>query len=151
MTYQKRERLCQFPQPLIALELPLVGIGFVLSVLWEFLQSPFYTDTFTASWDVIAFNRLHCAGGDALIMLTAFWIVAIPWGRDWMHSEKWVPAVVFIALGIVYTAYSEHFNVHITQRWAYSNWMPTIAGIGIVPLVQWIVVPILLIRNSCSR
>jgi len=38
---------------------------------------------------------------------------------------------------------SEHVNVHLVAHWAYSPWMPTVAGIGLVPLLQWIVIPVL--------
>jgi hypothetical protein len=124
-------------------ELQLVVIGFGLSVLWEFFQSPFYTDTFAATWGAIVFNRLHCAGGDALILLTAFWLVSLRWGRGWMDAGGWAPVGAFLVIGVAYTTYSEYFNVHLVARWAYSQWMPTVAGIGLVPLLQWIVVPIL--------
>jgi hypothetical protein len=62
-------------------EYQLLVPGFGLSLVWEVLQSPFYTDTFTSPWITVALNRLHCAGGDAVILLTAFWIVALRWGR----------------------------------------------------------------------
>jgi len=124
-------------------EVSLVRLGLVSSVVWEFLQSPFYADTFEASWGAIVFNRFHCAGGDVLILLAAFWLVALRWGRRWMEAGGWAPVGAFLIIGIVYTTYSEHFNVHLVERWAYSPWMPTVAGIGLVPILQWIVVPVL--------
>jgi hypothetical protein len=63
-------------------EMHLLVPGFSLSLLWEFLQSPFYTDTFTVPWTTVAANRLHCASGDALVLLGAFWSVALGWGRS---------------------------------------------------------------------
>jgi hypothetical protein len=122
-------------------EIHLLVPGSSLSLLWEFLQSPFYTDTFTAPWTTLAANRLHCAGGDALVLLGAFWSVALGWGRTWMRSSRWMPYLTFLIIGIVYTACSEYVNVHVVQRWAYSLWMPTVAGIGLVPLLQWVAVP----------
>ncbi len=115
--------------------------GFGLSLVWEVLQSPFYTDTFTAPWAAVAFNRLHCAGVDALILLAAFWIIALHWGRSWMDTARWAPYIMFLALGVAYTAWSEYVNVFVKQNWAYSRWMPTVAGIGLVPLLQWVIVP----------
>ncbi len=126
-------------------ELQLVGLGLGLSVAWEFLQSPFYTDTFEATWGAMVFNRLHCAGGDVFILLMAFWLVSLRWGRGWMGSENRAPLSAFLVMGVIYTASSEYFNVHLVQRWAYSQWMPTIVGIGLVPLVQWIVIPALIV------
>jgi hypothetical protein len=63
------------------------------------------------------------------------------WGRAWMRSSRWMPYLTFLIIGIVYTACSEYVNVHVVQRWAYSLWMPTVAGIGLVPLLQWVAVP----------
>jgi uncharacterized membrane protein YhaH (DUF805 family) len=126
-------------------ECQLLEPGVGLSLVWELLQSPFYTDTFEVPWTTLVFNRLHCTGGDAMILLVAFWIVALGWGRCWVHTARWVAFVAFLALGGTYTAVSEHLNVHVLARWAYSQWMPVIGGIGLMPLLQWIVVPALCI------
>ena len=122
-------------------EFRLVVYGFVISLVWEVMQSPFYTDTFTMPWTAVAFNRIHCSIGDVLILLAAFWIVALGWGRFWMRMPSWAPCLCFLALGLASTAVSEYVNVYVLQRWAYSRWMPTVAGIGLVPLLQWVVVP----------
>jgi len=121
--------------------LRLVIPGFGLSLVWDVMQSPFYTDTFTVPWTAVAFNRLHCAVGDALILLAAFWIVTLRWGRFWMRMPSWPSCLAFLALGLAYTAVSEYVNVQVLQLWAYSCWMPTVAGIGLVPLLQWMIVP----------
>jgi hypothetical protein len=135
-------------------ETQLLVRGVVLSLAWEVLQSPFYADTFVASWSTLAHSRLHCTGGDAIILLVAFWLVALRWGRSWMETGKWAPGAAFVMLGLAYTVVSEHFNVHLVQRWAYSRWMPTLAGVGLVPLLQWVVVPTLsvqLVRRHAQR
>ncbi len=79
-------------------------------------------------------------------MLSAFWIVALIWGRTWMDKITWVPFVTFMAIGVVYTVLSDYVNVYILEGWVYSQWMPTIAGIGLVPLLQWVVVPTFVVR-----
>jgi len=122
-------------------EFQLLVPGGVLSLVWEILQSPFYADTFTSSWVTVALNRLHCAGGDVVILLAAFWIVTLRWGRSWMRMSCWSPYMAFLALGVVYTAGSEYVNGFVRQSWAYRRWMPTMAGIGLVPLLQWVIVP----------
>jgi hypothetical protein len=81
--------------------------------------------------------------GDALLLLAVLWLVALGWGRGWLQTAGWIPCVVFLALGVAYTAVSEYVNVHLMQRWAYSRWMPTLSGIGLGPLLQWLVVPTL--------
>jgi hypothetical protein len=49
--------------------------------------------------------------------------------------------MTFLALGVGYTTGSEYVNVFGRESWAYSRCMPTVAGIGLVPLLQWVVVP----------
>lgn len=134
-------------------EIQLLLAGLSLSLMWEVLQSPFYTDTFAVSWATLVYNRLHCTGGDAVILLVAFWLVALRWGRSWMRAASWAPCTAFLALGVAYTVFSEHYNVHLVQRWAYSRWMPTIAGVGLIPPLQWVVVPTLCVHlvRSYSR
>jgi hypothetical protein len=122
-------------------EARIAAFGFGLSLTWEALQSPFYADTFTASWSQIAYNRVHCSIGDVLILLVAFWLVAVVWGRGWISGVGTTSFLLFLSVGLGYTLWSEYFNVHLIQSWAYSRWMPTIFGIGLVPLLQWIVVP----------
>ena len=56
-----------------------------------------------------------------------------------------------LAIGVAYTMVSEHLNVHVLQHWAYSRWMPTVAGIGLIPLRQWVVVPIMSVQRVSSR
>ncbi|MFQ5846513.1 MAG: hypothetical protein ACE5IQ_02445 [Candidatus Methylomirabilales bacterium] len=132
-------------------EARVLGPGFGLSLAWEVLQSPFYADTFEASWVTLGYNRLHCTAGDVLILLTAFWIVALIWGRSWMGAAGWVPLTLFVGIGFGYTLFSEHFNVHFVQSWAYSQWMPTIAGFGLVPLLQWMVIPPMIVQLARNR
>ena len=39
--------------------------------------------------------------------------MALRWGRFWVETAPWAPLTAFLTLGIVYTAYSEHINVHL--------------------------------------
>ncbi|MCZ6624314.1 MAG: hypothetical protein O7B35_08815 [Deltaproteobacteria bacterium] len=127
-------------------EIRILVFGFVLSLAWEVFQSPFYADTFEASGVTLVYNRVHCSAGDALILLFAFWIVALIWGRSWMSNVKWVSYIAFMAIGVVYTVFSEYLNVYLLEGWAYSYWMPMVAGIGLVPVLQWVVVPTFVVR-----
>lgn len=132
-------------------EVPVASLGFPLSLMWEVLQSPFYTDTFEASWAMLVYNRLHCSVGDALILLASFWLVSVIWGRSWMARRGIAPVAAFVALGVGYTIFSEVFNVAIGQSWAYSRWMPTVAGIGLAPILQWFVIPMTLVTLVRTR
>ena len=52
-------------------------------------------------------------------------------------------ALVALLFGFGYTVWSEWYNVNVAGHWGYGEAMPIIPrlGIGIFPLVQWIVVP----------
>jgi len=134
---EKKSRVMRVRTP----EYRIVILALPLFLVWEILQSPFYTDTFTASWRQVLYNRLHCAMGDGMILLGAFWFAALFWGRTWIARKELLPVVVFVAVAVTYTIVSEYRNVHVAQNWAYSEWMPTIRGIGLIPVVQWIVIP----------
>jgi hypothetical protein len=53
--------------------------------------------------------------------------------------------VLFIALGLAYTIFSEWLNVSVVKSWTYSDLMPLIPplGTGLTPILQWIIVPLL--------
>ena len=128
-------------------EYRIVILALPLFIVCEILQSPFYTDTFTASWRQLFYNRIHCSMGDGMILLGAFWVAALIWGRTWIARKELLPVVVFVAVALTYTIVSEYRNVHLAQNWAYSEWMPTIRGIGLIPVAQWIVIPSVIVHN----
>lgn len=63
-----------------------------------------------------------------------------------------------LAAGLGFTVFSEWVNVYRLGAWAYKSAMPLVAGIGLTPLLQWLIVPVLMIltvrrlaRNSLAR
>jgi hypothetical protein len=132
-------------------EVKIAVVGFPVFLIWEILQSPFYTDTFTESWHQVVYNRIHCAIGDLMILLGAFWFAALIWGRAWIAKKEVLPVVALLAVAVIFTIVSEYRNVHLAQNWAYSEWMPTIGGIGLFPVVQWIVIPFVIVHILRQR
>lgn len=55
--------------------------------------------------------------------------------------------------GVAYTAFSEWLNVYRLGSWAYTQAMPLLGGIGITPLLQWVIVPVAmtLLWRACGR
>jgi hypothetical protein len=49
--------------------------------------------------------------------------------------------MMLIAMGMGYAVFSEWYNVYRIESWAYSDAMPLVFGVGITPLMQWLVVP----------
>jgi hypothetical protein len=132
-------------------ELPVVVVGFGLNAVWESLQSPLYADH-ARELSYLLRSRLHCAGGDVLILLFAFGVTSLIFqSRQWLRDGRRGPTVLFVALGFAYTVWSEWFNTQVTVSWRYAEFMPRVFGIGMAPLAQWVVVPVLLaliLRNS---
>ena len=52
---------------------------------------------------------------------------------------------MLVVLGLGYTVFSEWYNVYRIGAWAYAEIMPRILGIGLTPLLQWVVVPIVML------
>ena len=44
---------------------------------------------------------------------------------------------------MAYTVFSEWFNVYRLGSWAYADAMPTLGGIGLAPILQWLLMPAL--------
>ena len=66
--------------------------------------------------------------------------------REWPNQGYHRVAAVTLLLGLAYTGFSEWLNVSVRKSWAYSEWMPVIpiaGGIGITPLLHWVIVPTL--------
>jgi len=106
---------------------------------------PLYGVWKTGTADEIIYNGLHCTVGD--VMIAAFSLLAaivlVGWSR-WPQSG-WLPvSSTAILVGVGYTAFSEWHNVYVLQSWSYACAMPVVpgTGIGLSPLVQWLVVPI---------
>lgn len=117
------------------------------NLAWEILHLPLYTIWTKGSPGEQAFAVGHCTGGDLLIAMgSSFASLLLCGSREWPNQGYVRVACLAIALGLAYTGFSEWLNVSVRKAWAYSEWMPVFpvaGGIGISPLLQWIVVPTL--------
>lgn len=133
-------------------ELRLCLWGFVLNAVWEAVQSPLYTDYHRGVWYLI-WTRLHCTGGDVLILLAAFWSTALGFrDRHWADRAGWPAALLFVTIGLTFTVWSEIHNTQIVRTWTYAAAMPRIGSVGLAPLLQWMVIPpILVVLLRCKE
>jgi hypothetical protein len=125
----------------------LAVAGFLLHGNWEWLQSPFYRDSAT-SLDRIVWFRVHCTLGDVLILLVgALAVSVIVRSTDWLARPRWAPIVLLTVVAMLYTAASERRNL-TAGGWSYSERMPIVPwlGVGLVPLLQWLVLSSLSVR-----
>jgi hypothetical protein len=114
------------------------------NLLWELAQLPLYTIYSQGTNRQVAYAVGHCTVGDALIGMGCY-AGAVLATRDfaWIRNRLALGGSIALTIGVAYTAFSEWLNVSIRGAWAYTEAMPTVAGVGLAPLLQWIVVPLL--------
>jgi len=144
----RRFRVRQLP------EATLVLYGLFASLVWEFGHSALYVDHAQRDTSYILWTRFHCSIGDVLILLGSFWWTSL-WFRTrfWFVQNRHSASALFLLSGFAYTVWSEWYNTRIAHSWAYAPAMPTVFGIGLSPLAQWLVIPgllVLLLRQGGS-
>jgi hypothetical protein len=121
-------------------------LALVLHGLWEVAQLPLYTLREDAGGRRVLFYLLHCIAGDIMIATALFIsVAAIFRDSSWPTHRPWRAGVIMVAMGLAYTIFSEWYNVYQLRAWSYAASMSLVAGIGLAPLMQWIVVPVLMI------
>ena len=109
---------------------------------WEMLQAPLFDVFAGLSFWEHAWPCFIAALGDVLIAATAYGIAGVVFRRpQWLFELRWQwPAVLCFAGGMLITIAYEHWALS-SGRWGYTDAMPTIGGIGLSPILQWIAVP----------
>ena len=122
----------------------LLALG--LHLVWEIGQLPLYTVwQETSAWRMTLYVA-HCTLGDGLVATLAYLAVALAWRQpDWPWQRPWTGGAMLVALGLGYTVFSEWYNVYRLASWGYEDAMPRILGIGLMPLLQWLIVPIVML------
>jgi hypothetical protein len=119
-----------------------VALAFVLNLIWETAHVRLYTLWATADAKTVAWSLFHCSLGDVVIALVMFALAGILLGQaDWPRSRPWAGIAIVVTGAMAYTAWSEWYNVYSAGKWAYTESMPMIFGIGVSPLLQWAILP----------
>ncbi len=127
-------------------EFNVAVFALLLNYPWEFAQAPLFAAMAEAPhWDAI--KRCSTATlGDIVIMLIAYWsVAAIARSRYWITAPTAAHLMMFVAVGVTITVLIEQLALRGLWfgGWDYSSLMPVIPGIGVglSPLLQWIVLP----------
>ena len=115
---------------------------FALNLAWEIAHARFYAMWTEAQRVEIARFLLHCTLGDVAIAFAAFALAGLMLRRaDWLVSRPWIGSAIVVIVTTAYTVWSEWYNVYQADNWAYAKNMPLIMGIGLTPLLQWLILP----------
>ncbi len=129
--------------------------AFCLNMAWEISPVRRYKRRAEADGPGVAWALFHCTLGDVLIALGAFLVTAIVLGRiDWPVSRPTAGSILVVVSTMAYTAWSEWYNIYRAGNWRYTELMPTIFGIGLSPLLQWLILPIVMVityRRICEK
>lgn len=122
------------------------ALAFVLNLAWEIAHARLYTIWAEMDRLSVAWALLHCSVGDVMIALALFALAGMALRRaDWPASRPVAGGVLVVIGAMAYTAWSEWYNVYRAASWGYSASMPLIFGIGLSPLLQWLVLPPVLV------
>jgi hypothetical protein len=117
-------------------------LALVLNLPWEVAQLSFYSFAPTVGPLAMAWDVVHCTAGDVGIALLSFGAAALATRNvRWPDERPRFGLAIVLAVGLVWTIQSEWKNVYVSGAWAYAQTMPTIAGVGLLPLLQWLVLP----------
>ena len=95
----------------------------------------------------------RAAGWDVVISAVAYSAASLAGRRVlWVRQRAWWAFAIYFASGLAVTISIERWAVNV-GRWQYRDAMPTIAGLGLTPLLQWMIVPaaILLVVRWVTR
>ena len=125
-------------------EFNVIVFSFLLNLAWELWQVPLFRGLADQPhWEGVK-ACTQATFGDAGISLAAFWIVAfLARSRAWILQPDRRDIAVFLGIGIATTIVFEELATRVLQRWNYSDAMPRlpILGTGLLPLIQWLMIP----------
>jgi len=122
------------------------ALSVVLELAWESAHVRLYTLWSDPDRWYVARAVLHCTLGDVVIGTTAYGLAAWLLRRvNWPIHRPWLGTAIVIAATTLFTVWSEWNNVFRLRSWAYTPQMPIVFGIGLTPLLQWVLLPPLMV------
>ena len=117
-------------------------VAYALHFAWEMAQGGLFEGmTRLPFWSATAWCA-RAAAWDVVISFASYAVAAVV-ARDvvWPNKPRAIPLAIYLVTGIAITIAVERWALD-AGRWKYASEMPVIGGIGLSPLLQWIVVPI---------
>ena len=118
----------------------------MINLVWELSAASFYeaharlpNATSLSSGCVLA------SLGDVGITLVSFAVASLGATSQWLFRHTARAWATYLGAGLTITIVLEYVNVYVLHRWKYGSGMPVIAGIGTLPLAQWLILPPLIV------
>jgi len=117
---------------------------FALHFVWEMVQASWFASMQALPFWTATALCFRAAGGDLALTVVAFAIAGlVARSASWPLRARVAPAgAAFLLVGLAITIGYEMYALE-TGRWRYDERMPTILGIGLTPLLQWTILPLL--------
>lgn len=128
-------------------------IAVCVNYVWELVQAPLYVGFETYGREML----WHCfvaSWGDGIMVLAIFAAGWIGFGRwNWFEGPGIAGYVVMLTSGFLLALLVEWVALHMLGRWQYTEKMPTLFGIGVVPVAQMLLLPPLIfgIANALGK
>ncbi len=123
-------------------------LSFLLNFVWEMWQMPFFHFESENSYTAMNWMCTQASLGDGLISVLAFLVVKYRFNAPlWYRTATRWQYSIYLSVGILMTIVLEWINIYLLGRWYYADIMPVIPmiNVGMVPLLQWLIVPLVLI------
>lgn len=119
----------------------IIVAAYALHFAWEMGHSSLFAPMDRLPFWAATVWCARAAGWDVVISAAAYLAAALAGRRVlWVQQRVWWPFAIYFGVGLGVTIAIERWATSV-GRWQYREAMPTIAGIGLSPLLQWIVVP----------
>ncbi len=121
--------------------LAIVLAAYALHFAWEMSHGTLFASINRLPFWVATAWCARAAGWDVAISAAAYFAASLA-GRSviWVEQRPGWPFALYFSVGLSITIVIERWALSV-GRWEYQETMPTIAGIGLTPLLQWLVVP----------
>lgn len=122
--------------------LALTASSVLLNGTWEWFARAYYEmPAGSASLGALRAGCLLATLGDAAITNASYAVASAIGTRYWLRRPSMRPIVLYLGVGLLATIVLEYVNVNVLHRWAYVTGMPVVAGLGALPLLQWLLLP----------
>ena len=114
-----------------------------LHFVWEMAQGGRFASIAPLSFWRATFLCARATVGDVVITAVAFALAAAAARSFYWPAQNrlLMPLAIFIAVGVAVTVAYEIHAVAV-REWSYAETMPTVGGVGLLPILQWLMIPI---------